>query len=157
MMIEKINYWVGRVLIVLMFVMTLDVLWGVFTRYVVGSQAGWTEELARFLLIWIGILGTAYASGKKMHLSIDLLPPKLGPGGQQNLRRFSNVMVLFFALTVMVIGGCRLLYISARLGQSSAALSIPMQYVYIVIPFSGLLIVLYKLLDLFSPSSQPIE
>ncbi len=63
--------------VILMAIMTVDVLWGVFTRYALGQQASWSEELARFLLIWIGILGAAYASGKNYHLAIDLLSPKI--------------------------------------------------------------------------------
>ena len=59
-------------------------LWGVFTRYAIGSQASWSEELARFLLdLDRHILGAAYASGQKMHLAINLLSPKLKPDAAQ--------------------------------------------------------------------------
>ena len=81
----KIDTYLGYFLILLMAIMTMDVLWGVLTRYAFGSQADWTEELARFLLIWIGILGAAYASGQRMHLAIDLLHPSLSPKGQRRL------------------------------------------------------------------------
>lgn len=128
--------------------MTLDVLWGVFTRYVMGSQASWSDELARFLLIWVGILGAAYASGQKMHLAIDLLQPKLSPTGQKRLHLFINSTIILFALTVMVIGGSRLMYLTNVLGQSSPALRVPMYIVYTVIPLSGLLIIYYKLTEL---------
>ena len=74
--------YLGYFLVVLMMVMTLDVLWGVFTRYALGNQVSWSDELARFLLIWIGILGAAYASGQKMHLSIDLLQSSLSGKGR---------------------------------------------------------------------------
>lgn len=143
-----INKYVGYVLITLISVMTIDVLWGVFTRYVLGSQASWSEELARFLLIWIGILGAAYAAGQKMHLSIDLLQPKLE--GKNRLRVFivTNVLVILFALTVMVIGGGRLIYITNVLGQISPALRIPMYLVYAVLPLSGVLIIYYKITEL---------
>jgi len=69
---EIIDRYLSALLIGLMTLMTLDVLWGVFTRYVYGNQADWSEELAKFLLIWVGLLGAAYASGQKLHLTIDL-------------------------------------------------------------------------------------
>lgn len=134
-----------KILTALMIIMTLDVLWGVFTRYVIGSQASWTEELARFLLIWIGILGAAYASGRRMHLAIDLLSPKLSGASQLYLAAMIRYLIAAFALLVLVVGGLRLIYISQKLGQMSPALHIPIWVVYAVIPLSGLLILYYKL------------
>lgn len=139
-----------------MAIMTLDVLWGVLTRYIMGSQASWSEELARFLLIWIGILGAAYASGQKMHLAIELLKPKLKPDGQRRLTLFINVMVILFALCVMVIGGFRLIYITQTLGQLSPALRLPMALIYAVVPISGILVIYYKVLELSSPEESEI-
>lgn len=145
--IDKI---IGGLLMVLLSVITLDVLWGVFTRYALGNQASWSEELARFLLIWIGILGAAYASGQRMHLSIDLLGPKLEPAKRRRLQRFIDLIILIFALTVLVIGGLRLIYITQVLGQLSAALRVPMAVVYSVVPLSGLLVIFYKTQDILA-------
>lgn len=145
---KKVDAIIGVVLVVLMAAMTLDVLWGVLTRYVLGSQASWSEELARFLLIWIGILGAAYASGQRMHLAIDLLEPKLSIPNQKKLGFFIRILILLFALTVMVIGGIRLIYITQTLGQLSPALRVPMAIIYSVLPISGLLVIYYKMEEL---------
>lgn len=145
---QKIDKVLGSFLAFLMMVMTVVVLWGVFTRYVLSSQASWSEELARFLLIWIGILGAAYAAGQRFHLAIDLLKPKLEPKNQRRLTVFINLMVITFAFTVMVIGGFRLIYITQVLGQLSPALQVPMWVIYSVVPLSGLLVVYYKIGDL---------
>ncbi len=150
---EKIDYYLGRFLALLMAVMTLDVLWGVFTRYALGQQASWSEELARFLLIWIGILGSAYASGKNMHLAIDLVSPKLEQPSKVKLESLIRILILLFAFTVLIIGGFRLIYITQVLGQTSPALQVPMTMVYAVIPLSGLLIIYYKLHDFIIPKT----
>lgn len=147
---KAINTYLGYILVFLMMLMTLDVLWGVLTRYAFGSQADWSEELARFLLIWIGILGAAYASGQKRHLAIDLLYPKLSKDNQRRITIVINLLIIVFALTVLVIGGFRLMYITQVLGQLSAALRVPMFLVYAVLPLSGLLVIYYKLSDLKS-------
>ena len=143
--IDKI---IGGVLIVLMSIITLDVLWGVFTRYVLGSQASWSEELARFLLIWIGVLGAAYASGQGMHLAIDLMKKE----SKGRLSFLINFLIIAFAFCVMIIGGGRLIYITNVLEQLSPALRLPMSIVYAVIPLSGVLIIYYKISDLLSPA-----
>ncbi|WP_367389127.1 TRAP transporter small permease [Lewinella sp. LCG006] len=145
-----INTYLGYILVFLMALMTLDVLWGVFTRYAIGSQADWSEELARFLLIWIGMLGAAYASGQHKHLAIDLLYPKLSEDNQRRLIVFINVLITIFAFAVLVVGGFRLMYITQVLGQLSAALRVPMFLVYAVLPVSGLLVMYFKVSDLKS-------
>ena len=142
---QKIDRILGYILVVLMGTMTLDVLWGVITRYALGGQADWTEELARFLLIWMGILGGAYASGQGGHLSIDLLMPKLQFQARKRLITLISLLIIAFALTVMVIGGSRLMYITQVLGQLSAAMQFPMALVYAVVPISGLLVIYYKI------------
>ncbi|MEZ4884015.1 MAG: TRAP transporter small permease [Chitinophagales bacterium] len=149
---STINKNLGYLLIALMSIMTLDVLWGVFTRYAMGHQANWSEELARFLLIWIGVLGAAYASGQKMHLAIDLLSPQLNEVNQRRLSILINILIIVFALFVMVVGGSRLIYITNVLGQLSPALQVPMSFIYSVIPLSGLLVIYYKITELITPN-----
>jgi TRAP-type C4-dicarboxylate transport system permease small subunit len=125
--------------------MLLDVLWGVFTRYALGRQADWSEELARFLLVWIGILGAAYASGQQQHLSIDLIFTSLNQKYTRWLLNAIYMLVAVFAILVMIVGGLRLMYITQVLGQLSAALRIPMYCIYAVLPLSGCIVVFYQL------------
>ena len=151
---KSIDKYLGISLVFLMVLMTLDVLWGVLTRYALGSQADWSEELARFLLIWIGLLGAAYAAGQGMHLAIDLLMPKLKPDRQRQLYIFIHLLIIVFATGVLIIGGFRLMYLTNVLGQLSAALRIPMYLVYAVLPISGLLVVYYKIHNLRNIKSR---
>jgi TRAP-type C4-dicarboxylate transport system permease small subunit len=144
----RIDRYLSVGLTCLLMVMTTDVLWGVFTRYVLGAQAPWTEELARFLLIWIGLLGAAYASGQGLHLSIDLLPERLSGNRRRQLELLIRFFVLLFAVSVMVVGGCRLLYLTWALGQTSPALRLPMWMVYSVLPLSGGLVTAYAWQDI---------
>ena len=70
---EKIDSLLGKTLTVIMGLMVLNVLLQVFARFL-RIQVDFTEEVAGFLLIWVGLLGASYATGKGMHLAIDLLP-----------------------------------------------------------------------------------
>ena len=129
-----------------MVVMVLNVLWQVFSRYVLNNPSGFTDELAGFLMIWVGLLGAAYASGKGLHLAIDIL--RESNINSQFLDRIIPVLIILFAVGVLVIGGGRLVYLTLYLEQYSANLKIPVGYVYLALPLSGLLITYYALQDM---------
>jgi len=149
-MIDKMRHWVDRVLewtlILIMTIMVLNVLWQVFTRFILKNPSSFTEELARYLLIWIGLLGASYVAGKKMHLAIDLLSVRLSVRKRYALEITIQAFIFLFALSVMVIGGYRLVDITLTLKQISAALHVQLGYVYLVIPLSGLIIMFYTAL-----------
>ncbi|EKF55349.1 TRAP transporter small permease subunit [Galbibacter marinus] len=128
--------------------MVINVLWQVFSRYLSESPSSFTDELSRYLMIWVGILGAAYVSGKNQHVAIDYLPSKLKEKPRRRLEVLVHIIVLLFALFALVIGGIRLVYISFTLGQTTPALGMPLAVIYLVIPLSGLLIIYYKLADL---------
>lgn len=137
----------SRTLIVIMGVMVLNVLWQVFSRYFLGEPSSFTDELARYLMIWIGILGAAYVSGKNGHVAIDVLPSRLSEHKQKQLKKVVGVLIILFSSTALVIGGSRLVYITYVLKQFSPALQMPLSLVYLVIPISGVLIIYYKVSD----------
>ena len=147
---SRIDLFLEWILAIILGTMVLDVSWGVITRYILDSQSSWTDELARFLLIWLSILGAAYASGKRLHIAIDLLPKYLNERNQKILDIVTTSIVLLFAIAVFLIGGLRYVYISFALGQTSPALKLPIGFVYIVMPISGLFVCYYKLLELRS-------
>lgn len=148
---------VEKTLILLLGLMLLQVVWQVFSRYVLLVPSSFTDELSRFLLIWIGLLGASWATGKRMHLTIDLLPNALSGRKKRNLDLVIHFLVILFAFFVMVIGGIRLVYITLTLGQTSSALEIPLGYIYFVIPFSGIMIIFYSILNLLEDSSKSIS
>lgn len=148
--IDKI---LGSALIVIMAMMVLNVLWQVFTRFVVGTPSSFTDELARYLMIWVGILGAAYAAGQDMHVAIDVLPQKLKKTTQMKLSIMVKLIIALFALVAMIVGGGKLVYITYVLDQLSPALQIPLAYVYLVIPISGFLIMYYKISDILKPTT----
>ena len=140
----------GGFLVILMVLMVLSVLWQIFSRYLVQNPSSFTEELSRFLFIWIGILGAAYASGQQSHLAIDILPPKLNPSNRMKLRIGINILIIMFSITVLIVGGGNLVYVNYLLGQSSAALNVPLSWVYTVVPISGVLVIYYKVNEIIN-------
>lgn len=133
----------GWALVVLMGVSVVNVLWQVFTRFVLDNPSSFTDELARYLLIWVSLFGAAYASGKRMHLAIDLLAMRLTGNASHWHGLFIELCIGLFALFVMIVGGWQLVSLSFLLGQTSAAMKIPLGFVYLALPASGALILFY--------------
>ncbi len=138
----------GSAICVLMAAMVINVLWQVFTRFVLKNPSSFTEEAARYMMIWVGLLGSAYATGQKSHLALDLLTSKFQGARKRNSELFIHSVVLLFALAVLVGGGGRLVWIQLSLGQHSAALQIKLGYVYLAVPLAGAFIVIYSAMTL---------
>jgi TRAP-type C4-dicarboxylate transport system permease small subunit len=131
-------------LISLFSVLVADVLWGVLTRYLLGGQARWSEELARLLMVWLGLLGAALACREEKHLGLDIVVRQWPEALQAWVRIFYNVCVGSFALVVMVWGGGHLVAQRLAAGQMLPALGISKAWFYLALPVSGLLIVLFS-------------
>ena len=131
-------------MIIIFALLVLDVLFQVFSRYLLGTSFTWTEEFARFSLIWLTILGAAYLNGTQEHLSMDFLYQKFSESNQRKASILIEVLVFLFALIVMVIGGLNLVYTTLHLEQLSGTLRIPLGYVYAIMPFSGFLIMCFS-------------
>ena len=142
----RVDWLLGWFLVVLMGLAVVNVLWQVFTRFVLGDPSSFTDELARYLLIWVSLFGAAYASGKRAHLAIDLLRTKLRGAAVHWHGIGVGAVILAFAVFVMVIGGVQLVLLSFLLGQTSPALGVPLGVVYLALPISGGLIVFYFVL-----------
>lgn len=140
---KKIDQTLEYLLVGLFSIMLFSVIWQVFSRFILGAPSTLTDEISSFGLIWIGLLGAAYATGKKLHLAIDLLPGKLVENNQLWYNGFVYLAIALFSFVVLVIGGGRLCWITFTLQQKSAALEIPLGFIYFVLPLGGLLILYY--------------
>ncbi|WOX07063.1 TRAP transporter small permease [Microbulbifer pacificus] len=156
-MMQKIEKALAFALGSLLALMVVDVTWQILTRFLPMQPSSYTEELARYLLVWIGILGGAYAFRKKSHLGIDLLTNALHGAARKTVQIFVVLVCFAFAASAMVYGGSKLMLLTFELEQYSAALNIPMGYVYSVLPLSGLLICLFsidQLIELVSAKQE---
>ncbi|SMP46252.1 TRAP-type C4-dicarboxylate transport system, small permease component [Neorhodopirellula lusitana] len=143
------------VLIIAVALLVLDVVWGVFTRYAMGQQANWTEELARYLLVWVSLLGGAVAFGTKGHLGVDYFVSKFHPDARKLMAIVGDLIVLFFAGAIFLYGGCRLVGDTLAMEQVTPALGWKMGYVYLALPLSGFFMVLYTVDNLIETISTP--
>jgi TRAP-type C4-dicarboxylate transport system permease small subunit len=145
MMIKLMDKILSVTLSTLMALMVLDVTWQIGTRFLTSSPSSWSEEVARFLLIWIGLLGAAWAYRQRAHLGLSYLIENFDCHTQKKIEIFSYLISATFAILVMIYGGMQLVLLTLELNQLSASLGIKIGYVYMVIPLSGVMITLYAL------------
>lgn len=122
--------------------MTLVVLLQVFCRYLLNSSLFWSEELARYLLVWLSFLGATVAYYHQLHPGVDVLTRRLPQSGRRGARFMVHLVTLGVAL-VMILAGSRFAWF-VRL-QISPALGLPKWIVLAVIPLCGLLLLVHAL------------
>ncbi|MEI8633366.1 TRAP transporter small permease [Vibrio sp. PP-XX7] len=158
MMIKTFNEYVNGalryVLTSFMVVMIAAVVWQVFTRFVLQDPSSFTDELSRYLLIWIGILGGAYTFAIKRHLALELLATRMGEKGKLIQQVLINVIIVVFAFIVFIYGGYDLVTHTLAHGQISPGIVIGghhllIGYVYGVVPLAGIIICYFGLVDIF--------
>lgn len=149
MIIDRIKTLVDRTIaafsVAVMIALVVCVVWQVFSRYVLNQPSTMTDELARYLMIWVGLLGAAYTVGAQRHLSIDLFAMMLKGPKQAILNIVINVLIFLFSGLVIVTGGLKLIDKTLATSQVSAAMQIPMGYVYVILPLCGAVMMFYAL------------
>lgn len=117
----------------------------VVNRYIFGTTFEWTEELARFLFVWVVFLGSALIMGESGHLAVQILPTKLkGTTSGLVLEMFVNLCSYAFTMLLLVQGAKMT---SVMTFQMAPGLGISMSLVYSIIPISACLMLLYLLKD----------
>lgn len=139
-------------------VMILLVLFQIFSRVVLNNPNTMTEELVRFLMIWLSMLASAYVVGKRGHLAVTLLSDHLSGSNKRLLEIVVQILFLLFAAVIMVYGGWKATMVNVA--QISPSLSLSMGYVYGAVPVSGVIMFIYSLLNLLEkpvPVAQESE
>jgi len=140
--------WIEMGILGLFVVVMFAVVFGqVFFRYVLNHPSPWTEELARYLFIWISLVGAAYGVKEQSHFGFEMLVKKMNPGMQiagHYLVQFCMGILVF----VLIFYGLRMLKIVSF--QITPALQIPMRYVYYSLPVSGFLMSFHLIYNLLT-------
>lgn len=146
---KKLCRSLDRVLVVLLVALfaalVLMVVWQVLSRYALNSPSAFTEEAARYLMIWVSLLGASYVFRMRLHIGLDLLTRKLTGSNKRIVEVAALTAAVLFALLILLVGGARLVELTWSLDQVSAVLGIRMALVYLAIPLSGGFILLYAL------------
>ena len=160
-------------LILMIILLTLDVLWGVFSRFVLGSglahkllggiiaeenlgQAPYTDELACVLLVWVSMIGSAVAFGKKAHLGVDFFMLQLDPHARKVVFAVVQIIVIALTLVIFCYGGWKLSM--AQMEQELATMPcLTRGQVYVSLPLAGIFILMFSIENLVEIIKTPAE
>ena len=123
----------------MMFVMCGSILWQVFARYVLNDASSWSEEVARIMMTWVAMIGSAVLIQTGGHVTVTVLLDRVGP-------RVLNILLivrdLFMLFTVSVVGWYGFKFAAMNSVQLSAAMDIPLNYIYAALWIGSLLMIL---------------
>ncbi len=142
-LLRSLDRFATTCVISLMGVMSVITFVAVFFRFVMHSPLTWTEEVARYMMVWVTFMGAGLAMGKRRHIGVtmalDLLPRRLRLTADAVAK---YIMAAFF---------CAMIYYGAKFTlslrtQISPALGLPMIFPYIAVPIGCFYMLLQVLL-----------
>jgi len=150
--VRRLTRMVERVLIALSALIAVVVFLQVVFRYLLRQPLFWSEELPRYLLIWMSFLAAALAQKSEAHINITLALAPLPPAWRRAVRILTNLIFLAF-LAVLVYSGALVVGITAS--HRSTALQIPMAAVYLALPVGAVLMSIYLVLQIAQDLTGP--
>ncbi len=137
--VRKVVY----VVVVSMFALQVIVVFAqVIWRFVFNDPFSWSEELARYLQVWIILLASSVCIHEGSHLAVDYLVHYLPFRHRKNLALLVTILMMAF-VSVLIVAGIKMM-LTAR-SQTSPALNVPMGAIYLVFPVAGTLMLLESL------------
>ena len=118
----------------------------IVVRYFFNSPSTVSEELLTYSFTWMALLASAYVFGKRDHMRMGFIADKLTGTPRKVLEIIIEILVMFLAGSVMVYGGWNIMGLTMT--QVTASLGVPMGVIYTVVPLSGILIVIYSILNI---------
>ncbi len=155
-MSRHVNRWVERLCVVLTILLVLDVWLGILARYILPWNLTFTEELARYLMIWVALLAISTGICYRQHVGVLVLFDRF-PRLVRRILSLSFDMIGFAFFAFMFVYG--LGYVEQGFSQLTMIFGMPRGYPYIIIPVASglacLQFILVAIFDLFGPDPHP--
>ena len=135
----------GVIIVALFAMMTIIGTYQIVTRYFFKRPSTVSEELLTYAFTWMALLASAYVFGKRDHMRMGFLADKLIGPARKCLEVAIDLLTCAFAGIVMVYGGSAITKLTMI--QNTASLRVPMGYIYVIVPVSGVLIMIFSLIN----------
>ena len=126
--------------------------WQVLTRYILGNPSSWSEEMVSYLFAWMSLLGASLIVGERGHMNIPIVVERMGMKGRKIFAIFGELVACVFAGVILVYGGVQITNLA--MGQMTSALGVPVGIFYIVLPLSGVLNIIYTILNIIDIAEE---
>ena len=148
--ISILKTWLNKILsvtVALLFAfMSFLAIYQVFMRYILKHPPTMSEDILSYSFVWISLLATALVFGEREHMNLTFFLDKFSPIAKLFLSVLSEILVMATAFVVLLTGGMSFLNVGAI--QVSPTLGITMDMVYLILPFSGILIILFNFINI---------
>jgi TRAP-type C4-dicarboxylate transport system permease small subunit len=148
------NRWAEYLLLLLGLSMSSTVILQVFFRYILNDSLFWSEELARFFLVWLTFVGATVAYRRNMHPGVDAVFKRLDRPQRQKLKGVVDLLCLVFFAILIWYGTHFAYFIRA---QTTPALGLPKWLVFSIIPLSGVLFSLHAIAFISTSRTVPAD
>ena len=152
----KIKAGIMRVLsIVIIFLfafMTVIGTYQIVTRYFFNKPITVSDELLTYSFTWMALLASAYVFGKRDHMRMGFLADKLTGSARKALELCIDALTFALAAVVLVYGGISITRLTMI--QTTASLRVPMGYIYVIVPVTGILIMLFSAMNAIQVSKK---
>ena len=123
------------------------VLYAVFMRYVLNAAPTWSEEVARYLMVWMSLMAISAAMRRGQHIGLNFVVDKAGPKLRKAMNMTAYALILLF-FGVLLVKGMDMTVFVAR--QRSPSVNIPMWIPYLSVPVAGFLMTVQTLSLVFN-------
>lgn len=144
--VDGLNVVVRWVLAALMLIMTVLIGWQVIARFIVGDSLTFSEEVSRFVMVWLVIVGAAYAAKNGRLMKVDIVEHMLSGKAKQTVIMIAGLLSIVFYLVLVVFGFFIANAVSYQLTPATeVSMSIPMA----ALPAGGILLIINTVHQLF--------
>ena len=123
---------------VMLTILVIVVLIAVFFRYVLGDSLPWSEEVARYLCVWVGFIGASVALNRRVHIGVEFFVDRLPPAVKRRIKLAAEFVILGLLLFITYFGIELVIF---QIPQRSSALLISMAWPYASVPAGTLLMI----------------
>lgn len=132
--------------------MVLLTCWQVFTRYILQNPSSWSEEMVSYLFAWMSLFGASLVVGERGHMNIPIVVERFGEKARKFFAIFGEIVACIFAGVILVYGGIQIT--SLAMGQMTSSLGVPIGIFYVVLPLSGVLNIIYTILNIVDIATE---
>lgn len=126
-----------------MVILTCIVFADVILRYIFKQGFSWTQEIATLMLVWCSLIGMAIGVLEKIHISIEMFTAKLPAKAISALDSINHILMAVFGGLMVYFG---VLIMNMTKMSTMPATKMPSAVLYIILPLSGLLVLINALL-----------
>lgn len=131
----------SKLIFILVILLLILSLFQIFARYIFNFSIAWTEELSRYIFIWMVLLSGFFTIQEKLNIRLDIISNLFTSSYRKWLNICIDILTAMFLLSVFIFGVKYSIFIFS-MGQRTPALNIPKGYVYMALPIGSLLMLI---------------